>query len=38
MRPDEYMMANRSDDDGQTDLLTKTKPKTKYRRSTRCCC
>ena len=29
MRLEEHMMADKSDDDGQIDLLTKTKPKTK---------
>ena len=29
MRLEEHMMADKSDDDGQTDLLTRTKPKTK---------
>ncbi len=29
MRLEEHMMADKSDDDDQTDLLTKTKPKTK---------
>ena len=29
MRLDDYMMADKDGDDGQTDLLTRTKPKTK---------